>query len=120
MRRAVLFLVVSSSHTTLSVPAPVWQSEQSKASEEVITPMLPIKSATVSPFNGVVVTFLKTSPADWPLGGTADACCCAVARLPSSTPIIPTSATPASAGTSRLERSFIDDNLHKTCERVSY
>src|SRR5215467_7351604 len=112
MRRAVLFLVVSSSHTTLSVPAPVWQSEQSKASEEVITPMLPIKSATVSPLSGVVVTFLKTSPADCPFGGTAGCCpCCAAARLANSTPITPTTAIPASAGMSRLDQSFIDDNL---------
>src|SRR5579863_5267136 len=77
--RAVFFNGVSTTKSTLSVPAPGWQFEQSYDRSAEITPMASRKSSTESPLSELVVTFLKNAPA---VGDFADAVCrsCAAAR----------------------------------------
>src|SRR5579862_6931066 len=64
--RAVIFLCVSNTQFTLSEPAPGWQSEQSKPSAAVITPIASMKSATGRTLSVLVLTALKSAPAVWP------------------------------------------------------
>src|SRR5215472_3590651 len=56
--RAVTFRSVSLAQSTFWVPAPSWQSAQSKPSDAHIIPIVPRKSSTETPFN--TWTFLKT------------------------------------------------------------
>src|SRR5581483_54639 len=73
--------------------------------------MLPIKSSTVRPLSGVVVTFLNTSPAVCPLAG--------VPAWPNSA-VAPrqTMNRPAIAGVNRFEQNFIFLSLPKRGRRT--
>src|SRR5262252_9510527 len=101
MRRAVFFSCVSTTQSTSSLPAPGWQSAQSKPSAAEITPMLPMKSSTLSSLRVLVVTFLNASPAFllpavvaiWPAPPRA----CADGRTAHTNPLSHTQTNPATA-----------------------
>src|SRR5580704_10502631 len=90
--RAVIFCGVSITKLTLSVPAPGWQSAQSRPRSAEMTPMAPIKSSTVRALRAGVVTFLNVSPAFFCLVAT-----CADAGPTSPTPASTTAVTMAAA-----------------------
>src|SRR5579871_978095 len=69
--RVMIFCGVSITKSALSEPAPGWQSAQSRPRSAEITPIAPIKSATVRPRRVGVVTFLKVSPAVFSLAAFA-------------------------------------------------
>src|ERR1700733_13190938 len=73
--------------------------------------MLPIKSSTVSPLSGLVVTFLNTSPAVFPFAG--------VPAWPNNgTPLMQTTDIPATHRVSRLDQNFIFNFLPKGVRRT--
>src|SRR6202050_1390872 len=76
--RAVFFRGVSNTKSTLLVPAPGWQFEQSYDRSAEMTPMASRKSSTESPLSELVVTFLKNSPA---VGGFAGGACASTLLL---------------------------------------
>src|ERR1700733_5389161 len=94
--RARIFGAVSMVQLTWSVPAPGWQSAQSRPRSAEITPMLVMKSATGSTLREGVVTFLKYSPALGPVFGAA-AGACATALPVKMEPIMHAPATAAAA-----------------------
>src|SRR5580704_8889604 len=100
--RAVFFWGVSNTQSTLSLPAPGWQSAQSKPKESAMTPIAPRKSSGVSSLSVLVVTFLKNVPAfngAWPA--------CAAAWFGQPNPINPETVTMATARPVCLDQNFI-------------
>src|SRR5215471_17095506 len=63
IRRVVILRGVSVTKSALSVPAFGWQSAQSRPRFAEMTPMLAMKSSTVSSLSVLVVTFLNATPA---------------------------------------------------------
>src|SRR3954469_15374239 len=94
IRRAVRFTRVSNTQSTVSVPAPGWQSAQSQPSAPDMTPIAAMKSSTVNVLRVLVVTFLKNVPAIAPGGGDGITAC-AVGLTAYATPAIHTLTMPA-------------------------
>src|SRR5215472_7212055 len=128
--RALTFLgLLSVTQSTLSDPAPGWQSAQSYPSAAATTPMEPRKSSTLRLLRDAVVTLLKNSPAGVPLATAAPAAAfpaafpaagalvavwpfgaawpCAAARPTNANPISPARATPEIASAASLDRSLM-------------
>src|SRR5579863_6165929 len=120
--RAVFLGGVSNTQSTLSVPAPGWQSAQSNPSESAMTPMALRKSSGVSSFSVLVVTFLKYVP-DFtavPAAGFA-AGACAAARSDSANPMINPAEVPAAASINRFDQILIyHPSLKKSVSDLSY
>src|SRR4029077_7842790 len=85
--RAVIFFCVSNTQSTLSEPAPGWQSEQSNPSAAAITPIAPMKSSTLRPLRVLVETFLKNTPAGGLLGPVVGGYADALAGVPFTVPL---------------------------------